>query len=404
MSRLAVAVETNFHATPRQECTMNHFFACGLGLILVVSTTAAEPPADRPAPSAVRGSQHPLLHADGTVTFRVISRDARQVQIVPRGNGNGLGDVPLDLRQEPMGVWTVRAPVRPGFHYYHLRVDGYAGNDPASQTFFGWAQESSGLEVPDPSLDFYTLTDIPHGEVRIATYHARTTGGPRRAYVYTPPGYDEQPTRRYPVLYLQHGAGESERAWTEQGKANVILDNLIAAGRAEPMLIVMENGYATPPSQPAAAPRPGQQDPFADLVVNDLVPFIDGKFRTLASRDQRAIAGLSMGGGQAMRIGLTHLDKFASVGSFSGAIRDFNIETSYGGALRDAAEVNRRLRLLWIGCGTEDRLIQGARQLHESLAQNKIEHIWVEGPGSHEWQVWRKHLYDFAPRLFCGRQ
>src|SRR6185295_5552591 len=124
-----------------------------------------------------------------------------------------------------------------------------------------------------------------------------------------------------------------------------------------------------------------------ELVVNDLVPFIDGKFRTLASREQRAIAGLSMGGGQAMRIGLGNLDKFAWIGAFSGAIRDFNIETSYGGALRDAAEANRRLRLLWIGCGTEDRLIQGGREIHEALTKHKIEHAWFEGPGSHEWQV-----------------
>jgi enterochelin esterase family protein len=215
--------------------------------------------------------------------------------------------------------------------------------------------------------------------------------------VYTPPGYDDEPTRRYPVLYLQHGAGESERAWTEQGRAHLILDNLIAAGRAQPMLVVMENGYATPPAE---RPVRGAPDRFAELVVRDLVPLIDGKFRTLAERDQRAIAGLSMGGGQAMRTGLAHLDKFAWIGSFSGALRDFNADTSYGGALRDAPTANERLRLLWIGCGTEDRLIDGARQMHQALAERKVEHVWSEGPGSHEWQVWRKHLFDFAPRLF----
>ena len=201
-------------------------------------------------------------------------------------------------------------------------------------------------------------------------------------------------------MYLQHGAGESERAWSEQGKANLILDNLIAAGRAEPMLVVMENGYAMPPGE---RPVRGQPDRFSDLVVNELVPFIDDKFRTLTEREQRAIAGLSMGGGQAMRTGLGHLDKFAWIGSFSGALRDFNIDDSYGGALSDSAKANSRLRLLWIGCGTEDRLIEGGREIHKALTDRKVEHVWVEGPGSHEWQVWRKHLYEFAPRLFKER-
>ncbi len=370
------------------------------GLLLALSLTAAQPTVDQPAPSAVRGSQYPRLHADGTVTFRVTALDARQVQVAPRGTGNGLGDKPIDLSKGANGVWTATAPARPGFHYYQLLVDKFACNDPASKTFFGWGQESSGLEVPDPALDIYTLKDVPRGEVRICTYHARTTGGPRRAFVYTPPGYDDQPSRHYPVLYLQHGAGESERAWTEQGKANVILDNLIAARLAEPMLVVMENGYAAPPDQAAATPNRTQPDSFAELVALDLVPFIDGKFRTLADRQHRAIAGLSMGGGQAMRTGLAHLDKFAWIGSFSGALRDFNIETSYGGALRDAAAANRQLRLLWIGCGTEDRLIQGAREIHNSLTEHKVEHVWLEIPGSHEWQVWRKHLHDFTPRLF----
>jgi enterochelin esterase family protein len=261
-----------------------------IGSLLALCATAADARAaetDRPAPSAVRGSQYPLLHADGTVTFRVTAPDAKQVQIVPRGPGNGLGDRPLELSRDAQGAWSVTAPVRPGFHYYQLRVDGYAGNDPASRTFFGWAQESSGLEVPDPELDFYSLRDVPHGDVRLCTYDSRVAG-PRRVVVYTPPGYDDEPTRRYPVLYLQHGAGESERAWTEQGRAHLILDNLIAAGRAQPMLVVMENGYATPPAE---RPVRGAPDRFAELVVRDLVPLIDGKFRTLAERDQRAIAG-----------------------------------------------------------------------------------------------------------------
>jgi enterochelin esterase family protein len=377
---------------------MNGSLSFGLVFVLPLALAAAEPSLDQPAPSAVRGSQYPRLNGDGTVTFRVTAKEARQVQIAPRGTGNGLGDRPIELTKDSSGVWMATVPLRPGFHYYQLVVDGFPCNDPACRTFFGWAQESSGLEVPDPALDFYSLKQVPHGEVRICTYHSSTTSTARRAFVYTPPNYDEQQERRFPVLYLQHGAGESERAWSEQGKANLILDNLIAAEIAVPMLVVMENGYTSPPG--TAAANPTQPDSFSDLVINDLVPFIDGKFRTRADREHRAIAGLSMGGGQAMRTGLGHMDKFAWIGSFSGALRNFNIESSYGGALRDADSANRQLRLLWIGCGTEDRLIQGARELHDSLTQHKVNHVWFEIPGSHEWQVWRKHLRDFAPRLF----
>ncbi len=376
---------------------MIRFAHCSIAVMVVLGGAAIAAEGDRPAPSAIRGSQYPMLHADGTVTFRVRAPMAKDVQVQPRGDGNGLGDQPIALRRESDGAWMARAPVRPGFHYFQLLIDGQTCTDPASTTYFGWGQESSGLEVPDPQLDFYQRQEVPHGDVRICTYDAKSIGTLRRVFVYTPPGYDDDPTRRYPVLYLQHGAGESERAWTEQGKANLILDNLIAAGRAQPMLVVMENGYASAPSDPASRDSSNR---FTELVVKDLVPYIDGKFRTQADREHRAIAGLSMGGGQAMRTGLSHLDQFAWIGSFSGALREFDAETSYGSALRDTDAANHQLRLLWLGCGTEDRLIDGGRAIHKQLTDREIEHVWVEGAGSHEWQVWRKHLHDFAPRLF----
>jgi len=379
---------------------MTRFLAACMSVLLFASHAAAQSPEGRPSPSAIRGSQFPRINADGTVTFRVTAREAKQMQVAPRGTGNGLGDKPLEMKREGNGAWTVTAKARPGFHYYQLNVDGFLTNDPTCKTFFGWAQESSAVEVPDPALNFYSLKDVPHGEVRICTYHAKTTASPRRAFVYTPPAYDQDSAKRYPVLYLQHGAGESERGWTENGFANLILDNLIAAGKCEPMLIVMENGYASAPGDASPAPGARPAERFSELVVNDLVPFIDGKFRTQADRDHRAIAGLSMGGGQAMRTGLANLDKFAWVGTFSGALRDFNPETSYGGVFKDPAAANKQLRLLWIGCGEEDSLYTGATRIHDTLTQNKIEHVWFPGPGAHEWQVWRKHLHDFAPRLF----
>lgn len=371
-------------------------------LLVPLTLSAAEP---GPAPSAVRGSQFPRLNGDGTVTFRVRAPKAQSVQILPKGDHSGLGDKPIDLKPEG-DAWNVTTPVTPGFHYYSLVIDGFEGVDPSNQTFFGWARECSALEVPDPGLTFYTPRDVPHGEVRVCTYRSKVAGGLRRVFVYTPPGYETERDRRYPVLYLQHGSGENERGWSEQGRCNVILDNLLAEKRAVPMLIVMENGYPTPPDQPpaqrgAAGGGPGGPDRFGEMVVKDLIPFIDGKFRTLADRENRAIGGLSMGGGQAVRTGFGNLDTFASIACLSGGIGgSFNQETSYNGAFKNVEEGNRRVRLFWFGSGTEDRAITGARSTHEALAEKKIDHVFFEIPGAHEWQVWRKSLYDLAPRLF----
>jgi enterochelin esterase family protein len=189
-------------------------------------------------------------------------------------------------------------------------------------------------------------------------------------------------------LYLQHGAGESERGWTTQGYANFILDNLIAAKQAVPMIVVMENGYATGGT-------------FEDVVMKDLIAEIDRTYRTQTDRAHRAIAGLSMGGGQAMNIGLGNPMFFAWVGSFSGAgLGAQDLKTRYKGAFADPAVFNARMKLLWMGCGTEDNLINGARALHEALDAAGMKNVWWEGPGLHEWQVWRKHLYAFAPLLF----
>jgi enterochelin esterase-like enzyme len=267
-------------------------------------------------------------------------------------------------------------------------VDGVAANDPASETYFGWGKQSSALEVPDPALDFYEFQDVPHGNVQIHWYRSTVTGQPRRAFVYTPPAYDADARTRYPVLYLQHGAGESERGWSTQGRANFILDNLIAAKRATPMIVVMDNGYAT-------------SGTFEDVVLKDLVPEIDRAYRTQADREHRAMAGLSMGGGQAMNVGLGNPDRFAWVGSFSGAgLGARDLKTIYRGAFADTEAFNKKMKLLWIACGTEDNLITGAKALHGALDEAGIHNVWFEGPGLHEWQVWRKHLNEFAQRLF----
>jgi enterochelin esterase family protein len=325
--------------------------------------------------------------------------------------GDGLVRGVVDLQRDDEGVWTVTtAPAVPGFHYYWFLLDGVAVNDPASETFFGYGKPTSGVEVPEPGVDFYEAKDVPHGEVRAFWYHSRTTGRPRRAFVYTPPGYDPAAPLRYPVLYLQHGMGEDERGWVTQGRMNFILDNLLAAGKARPLLVVMDNGTVPPPpaapgaaAAPRSAPAGLNFQGFADVLLNDLIPRIDATYRTLADREHRAMAGLSMGGMQTLQIGLRSLDRFAWLGSFSGPpLAGFAVPTSYDGVFADPATFNRVVRLLWLGAGSaEERFATAVKQMHAALEQAGIRHCVYESPGTaHEWQTWRRSLLDFIPRLF----
>ncbi|HXY52233.1 MAG TPA: alpha/beta hydrolase-fold protein [Terriglobales bacterium] len=259
---------------------------------------------------------------------------------------------------------------------------------------------------------------MPHGTVRTEWYFSKTTGETRKIFVYTPPGYDQN-TSRYPVLYLQHGWGEDEAGWSDQGHENFILDNLIAARKATPMIIVNENGMTGVHLQPPPPPRPGpaaanappsgsvlrffmdeRYASFDRVVSHDLIPFIDANFRTIPDRNHRALAGLSMGGAQALRIGLNHLDQFAYIGAFSPAIAITDTTKEYDGVLSDPAKINQRLRLLWIGIGDDDFLLAPVKESHQTLEKAGVKHVWVESSGAHVWTVWRKYLADFAPRLF----
>jgi enterochelin esterase-like enzyme len=364
---------------------------------------AAPPDAGKPASSNVGTAQYPRIHADLRVTFQLRAPQANTVQV--RG-GDGLGKGPFTMQRGEGGVWTVTTPpVVPGFHYYWLIVDGVSVNDPASETYFGYGKPTSGIEVPIPGVDFFEPKDVPHGEVRARWYRSSVTGQYRRAFVYTPPNYDAQPNKRYPVLYLQHGAGEDERGWSTQGRMSFILDNLIASGKAMPMIVVMEKGYATKAgTQPAPSGRGGMGGPsaFADVVLTDLIPLIDATYRTQADREHRAIAGLSMGGGQALQIGLTNLDRFAYIGGFSAAAFGFDQKKSYGGVFNDPAAFNEKVRLFYLHAGTaEQNFHKRAQQMTQSLAKAGIKAVFVESPGTaHEWQTWRNALYDFVPRLF----
>jgi enterochelin esterase-like enzyme len=373
---------------------------------------AQEAPAGKPAPSNVRGGEYPRILPDRRVVFRAREPEAKTIAVRARNNDSGMGSEAYPLKPIGEGVWEATiGPVRSGFHYYELLVDGHAMNDPASLTYFGWARPTSGLEVPDDTLTFYVPKDVPHGEIRIRPYVSKVTGQSRNAYIYTPPGYDRNPALRYPVLYLQHGSGENETSWTWQGRVNVIMDALTAEGKIRPMLVVMDQGYAT---RAGADPAPagqraggaGQPDAFQEVVLRDLIPTVDANYRTLTDRRNRAIAGLSMGAGQAVRIGFGNPDVFASVGAFSGGGSGgrggtpFDRQTAYNGVMADVAAFNQKFDLFWIGFGDLESGYANGKKLHSTLEADGVKHVWFETLGSHEWQVWRKSLYDFAPRLF----
>jgi enterochelin esterase-like enzyme len=359
----------------------------------------------KPASTNVGNSAYPRVHADGRATFRLKAPDARKVQVFtnyglgPRGH--------WDMKRGDDGVWTLTSPtpIVPGFHYYAFLVDGVQMNDPGSDTFFGTGKPTSGIEVPEKGVDFYHARDVPHGEVRSRWYASKVTGQTRHIMVYTPPGYDADTQKRYPVLYLQHGGGEDETGWTRQGRVNFILDNLIAQKKAVPMIVVMEKGYA---ARTGAAAEPKGKGfnfgAFEDVVVKDLVPLIDSTYRTVADREHRAVAGLSMGAAQAMQIGLTHLDTFSAVAAFSGAGK-VDPKTAYGGVFADAAAFDKKVSLLYLHSGTvglDAGIHRGAKTLYEMLQKSGSKNVVfrdLEGQG-HEWQTWRYAFHDFAPRLF----
>jgi enterochelin esterase-like enzyme len=395
------------------------WFAGLLPLFLAVTAARAQDSKTDggvPAPTNNRGAEYPRVHPDRRVTFRMRAPTAQKVEFGFFGFDGGKR---YPAQKGEGGFWTATTePLVPGFHYYRVFIDGVEVNDPGSETFYGTGKETSGLEVPEKGVDYYLPKDVPHGEVRERWYYSKTTQQWRRIYVYTPPGYDADRDRRYPVLYLQHGGGEDERGWPNQGRMAFIVDNLLAESKAKPMLVIMEQGYARRPGEPATPPRPaaGQNRPrdfsrmfsaFEDVMVNDLIPMIDATYRTIPDREHRAMAGLSMGGMQTFQIGLKHLDLFGYLGGFSGGGGGFggqpiDLKTAHNGVMADADAFNKKIHLLWLGIGTaEGRMYEGIKNYHEALEKAGIKHVYYESPGTaHEWLTWRRCLHEFAPLLF----
>ena len=372
----------------------------------------------QPSTTNVWAAEYPRVNSAGRVQIRVKAPDATKVRL------NFWSGPKVDMEKQQDGFWTVTtAPLVPGFHYYTLIIDGAEVSDPNTHAFFGGGKPASGVEVPEQGSTYYSVQDVPHGQVREIWYSSKVTGGWRHALVYLPPNYDAQTKERYPVLYLQHGAGEDETGWVRQGNANFILDNLIAAKSCKPMIVVMAYGYAHRAGEaPVDLFAKGFGSPemlkamqdmaaaFEDDVTQTLIPYIDSTFRTLSDRDHRAMAGLSMGGMQTYQITLGHLDLFSYIGGFSGAggmlvlgNRKLDPKTDYNGVFADPAAFAKKVHLLWLGVGTNEpeRMRAGLQRLHTSLLEANIQHVFYESPGTdHEWQTWRRDLKDFAQRLF----
>jgi len=358
----------------------------------------------KPATTNVMGAQYPRILADHSVAFQLKAPTAQSA------------DVDITGKKFPMtrgsdGLWSVTTtPLVEGFHYYALDADGVRMNDAGSHTYFGMGMDASGIDIPEDGVSYYLAKDVPHGDVRIRTYHSKVTGQWRRCFVYTPPDYDANLSARYPVLYLQHGSGEDETGWIFQGHANLILDNLIAEKKAVPMIIVMDNGYASRPAGPfgPAANRGGEFGVFEDVMTKEVIPMIDSTFRTIPDRDHRAMAGLSMGANQALHLATDHLDTFAYMAGFSGTMNGLSGDpldpaTAFNGIFKDGAAFNGKVKLLWLGMGTEepDYFHKSIGAFRTMLDKAEIKYIYFSSPGTaHEWLTWRRDLNDFAPRLF----
>ena len=367
-----------------------------LAVCLVQFTALAQAPStNRPAFTPPPNS--PEVHADRTVTFRIRATKAAEVSV----SGEWPGGT-KQMTKDDNGVWSVTVgPLEPDVYGYTFSIDDFRTLDPGNSGVKPMrSPTTSVLEVPGNPPRIWEFRDVPHGAVRLHDYQSKSLGRLRHLRVYTPPGYDRG-SRRYPVLYLFHGSGDNDATWTAFGHAHWILDNLIVAGKAKPMIVVMTDGHAYSPQftgMPSTNIISRNITDFERDLLGDVLPLVEANYRVRKEAASRAIAGLSMGGGQSLTIGLNHPELFAWVGGFSSFVRD--PENAVGKALANPRLTNEKLKLLWIACGKDDRLMENARQLDDLLKKRNIGHEFHETKGNHSWPVWRRYLADFAPLLF----
>lgn len=344
----------------------------------------------KPASSNQPGKEYPKVNSEGRVKFRILAPEAKSVGCTFRDSS--------DFTKGEDGAWYgYTRPLDEGFHYYAIKIDGAEVPDPNSLYFFGAQRWGSAVELPARDQDFYALKNVPHGQLREVYFHSKSTEAMRRAFVYTPPGYEQDSDQRYPVLYLQHGWGENEYGWGAQGRAAWIMDNLIAENRSRPFIIVMTYGM-TNDTRPGGL-RNFDIAPFEKVLVGELIPYIDATFRTMAGQPHRAMAGLSMGGMETKMITLKNLDKFSHIGLFSGgsiSMDDVNKTPGF----------KEKVRLVFVSYGSRE--LEGGRSrrgdpkadMDALKAAGVSSHFYVSPNTAHEWQSWRRSLHEIAPLLF----
>lgn len=344
----------------------------------------------------------PVVTADGQVTYRLSAPGAGNVMLARDGTA------PKAMTRDSAGIWSYTETLPPDIYPYTFVVDGASQpdpNNPLLKPVFRTALGQSMVHVPGPATLSWEVADVPHGSLTQHFYKSGIVGDQRDFWVYTPPGYDPKRREAYPVLYLLHGFTDEASAWTRAGRAHVILDNLIAAGKIKPMMVVNTLGYGVPTIVDGGFGGLTQEvmqkngDLFIASLLKEVIPQVEKSYHTRKDKDGRAVAGLSMGGGQALSAGLNHPEVFSYVGGFSSAVVMLNPD--YNKAFPHlSADVNKQLKLVWIACGTEDFLIEPNRTYKDWLTGKGVQHTYLETPGGHTWMVWRRYLTDFLPLLF----
>jgi enterochelin esterase-like enzyme len=381
------------------------WYIFGLVLLLAFSVSLCFAQTDQPAiiedfkPSTLNqpGQEYPQVNSQGYARFRIVAPKAQSVS-VSLGLG-GRGGTVLTRAADSTWVGTTTGPLDKGFHYYHLTIDGGVFNDPGTLNFYGSIRWESGIEIPAPDQDFYALKNVPHGKVQQILFPSKSTNTSRRAFVYTPPDYDKDQTKHYPVLYLQHGWGEDETAWSNQGHANLIMDNMIAEGKINPFLIVMTYGMTNDVRIGGMANF--KIDPFQTVLVNELIPYVDANFRSISDQSHRAMAGLSMGGMETKTITMANLDKFSHIGLLSGGTFSMGDVTKTPG-------FKEKVKLAFVSFGSRElggnrpgRMGGDPRANADSLKQAGINSVFYVSPETaHEFLSWRRALRELAPLLF----
>ena len=373
-------------------------------LLMVVVLLGAFMPLATPAQTPPAPVISPEVHADKSVTFRLRAPNDKEVAVSIEGNPK-----PIPMQKDDQGVWSVTTePLAPDYYGYSFIADGVGMFDPSNHAIKpNFLYRASEVHVPGTASASWEIAAVPHGEIHHHFYKSGVVGDDRGYYVYTPPSYDPRGKQTYPVLYLLHGFSDDASAWTAVGRANVILDNLIAQGKAKPMLVVMPLGYGAPevllPNSGVFRDRSLTDrnfDKFREALLTEVIPRVEAEYSVIKDRKSRAIAGLSMGGSESLLTGLNNLDKFGWIGAFSsgGITEEFDKEFP---AVNTKSTEN--LHLLWIACGTDDRLIDINRKVRAWLASKNIKHVDIETPGYHTWMVWRRNLAAFTPLLFSGK-